>query len=518
LEQSQAQLTDFRRKEGLYSSRAQAVMDQTGRAELQLRQAELTGERQIFENLLDRLQAGEEGSRAAVLRTIGVSPSIVANPMIAGAYENLTTYQLQRDSLLTGPGALSRNNRDVEALDSLIVAAEVNLLALTESHIRSLDAQIGALAMVGARVDSAFQHLAATEPEEVRLMLRIEAIGEAAAELRSQFYTAGLAEAALVDEVTILDQALPGQFTGTGPGRSLFLGLLLGLLVGGAAAVVLDSANRSIRGRDEVERVLQVRGLGVIPAISADGSKLRLKLPGSMWSGTALRPAQGSTELVAATAVHSPGAEAYRSVRTNLGYWSDAGGARSVMVTSPSSGEGKTMTAANLAVTFAHQGLRVLLIDADLRRARLHKIFELPREPGLADVLSSSLSPAEAIRQTSVAGLCLLPAGGTLAVSAADLLSGDAMRMLIDALSGDFDIVVVDSPPVLLTADAPILATQVDDVLLIVRAGQTDRETAQYAIHQLVSIGANVAGAVLNDPDSMLNGASAYGAGVYAQV
>jgi polysaccharide biosynthesis transport protein len=518
LEETQAQLTDFRRREGLYSSRSQAVMDQVGRAELQLREAELTADRQVYHRLLERLQDQEGGARADVLRTIMVSPSIAANPVIARAYNSLITFQAQRDSLLTGTAALSRTNRDVQGLDSLIAAAEGNVLSLTAGHIRSLDAQIAALAMIGARVDSAFQHLATTEPEEIRLMLRMEAIGEAVTELRSRFYTAGMAEAALVDEVTILDQALPGQRAGTPPVRSLLVALLLGFLVGGAGAVVLDSANQSIRRRDDVERVLRIPGLGVIPPIrSGEGPRARLKLPSALRSGNGVGPREGSRELVAANAVHSAGAEAYRSVRTNLAYAQGLQRPRSIMVTSPSNGEGKTMTAANLAVTFAHQGKRVLLIDADLRRARLHAIFEVPREPGLGQVLSGTVAGAAAIRQTAVPGLFLLPAGGAIPVSAADVLAGDAVRALLERLDDEFDVVIVDSPPVLLTADAPIMATQVDGVLLVVRAGQTERETAQYAIHQLASVGADILGAVLNDPDATLSGASAYEAGVYAR-
>lgn len=516
LEETQAQLTDFRRREGLYSSRSQAVMDQTGRAELQVRQAELMADRQIYMTLLERLRSGE-GNRPDVLRTIMVSPTIATNPVIANAYEVLVARQTQRDSLLSGSAALSRTNRDVQGLDSLIASAEANVLALTAGHVRALDAQIAALEMIGVRVDSAFQHLAATEPEELRLMLRMEAIGEAVTELRSRFYTAGMAEAALVDDVTVLDQALAGQRAGTGPVRSLFVALLLGLLVGGAGAVVLDGTNQSIRRRDDVQRVLRIPELGVIPSIrSGEGGRTRLKLPLPVWSGNGVASIASPRELVAVNAVHSAGAEAFRTVRTNLAFSKTSSPPRSIMVTSPSAGEGKTVTAANLAVTFAHQGRRVLLVDADLRRPRIHEIFHVSRADGLGDVLTGALPAERAIHGTAIKGLSLLPAGNQPQVSAADLLAGDAFRRILQEIGDRFDVVVVDSPPVLLTADAPILATQVDGVLLVVRAGQTERETGQYALYQLASVGAQILGAVLNDPDALLTGSKSYPSGVYA--
>jgi capsular exopolysaccharide synthesis family protein len=172
------------------------------------------------------------------------------------------------------------------------------------------------------------------------------------------------------------------------------------------------------------------------------------------------------------------------------------------MVTSPSGGEGKTTTAANLAVAFAHQGQRVLLVDCDLRHPRLHAMFALPREPGIVDVVEGSAELETCIRETEVDRLSLLSAGRAPLRSAADILTRDVLRALLDRVGVEFDLVIVDSPPVLLTADAPILATQVDGVLLVVRAGQTERDSAQYAVQQLGALGATVVGAVLNDSNS----------------
>ena len=201
----------------------------------------------------------------------------------------------------------------------------------------------------------------------------------------------------------------------------------------------------------------------------------------------------------------SIGIEAFRNLRTSL-IWSDGGEAlKSLVVTSAAPGEGKTLTAANLAVTLAYDGLRVLLVDCDIRRPRVHGLFRMPRSPGLMELLTAArtsdtgMSPEEAIRETSVAGLSVLTCGA-LPSNAANLLSGTRMRALLQELQEHYDIIVLDTPPVLATADAGIVASLTDGVLLVVRAGSTDRNAAQRAYQQLANVGARVVGTVLNDP------------------
>jgi capsular exopolysaccharide synthesis family protein len=199
----------------------------------------------------------------------------------------------------------------------------------------------------------------------------------------------------------------------------------------------------------------------------------------------------------------SIGIEAFRNLRTSL-IWSDGGEAlKTLVVTSAAPGEGKTLTAANLAVTLAYDGLRVLLVDCDIRRPRVHGLFHLPRAPGLMELLTASSAPGAprlpAIRDTSVVGLSILPCGA-LPSNAANLLSGTRMKVLLQELREQYDIIVLDTPPVLATADAGIVASLTDGVLLVVRAGATDKNAAQRACQQLANVGARVIGTVLNDP------------------
>jgi capsular exopolysaccharide synthesis family protein len=205
--------------------------------------------------------------------------------------------------------------------------------------------------------------------------------------------------------------------------------------------------------------------------------------------------------LVTVHDARSSGAEAYRTLRTNLIFSQAVQSLNTLVVTSGSPAEGKTTTAANLAVSFAQQGMRVLIVDCDLRRARLHKMFGVPREPGLTECVLGQFEHEAVTRSTSVPGLYILPSG-LLPPNPSELLGGEKMKNTLQALSGAFDLVILDTPPLLAASDAAILSTLADGVVLVVRAGVTESEAAQQAMQQLASVGARVIGAVLNDPDA----------------
>jgi capsular exopolysaccharide synthesis family protein len=147
---------------------------------------------------------------------------------------------------------------------------------------------------------------------------------------------------------------------------------------------------------------------------------------------------------------------------------------------------------------YALEGKRVLLIDCDLRRPRLHQVFRVPRSPGVAQVLREDIGPAAAVRDTFFHGLSFLPAGRDTG-GITDYIGSDRMRALLAALSDHFDMIIIDTPPVLAVADTVALAPLVDGVLLVVGAGTTDRHAVEQALGQLGSTGARVVGAVLND-------------------
>jgi non-specific protein-tyrosine kinase len=199
---------------------------------------------------------------------------------------------------------------------------------------------------------------------------------------------------------------------------------------------------------------------------------------------------------------HSPAAEAYRTLRTNLHFATLDAPAKTIVVTSPSSGEDKSLAAANLAVVLAQAERRVALVDADLRRPSLHALLEAPPEPGLAEVLAggAAVDVNAVVQRTGVPGLMLLP-GGRATGNPSDLLDSSRMKAVLSALGEQADIVLLDAPPVLSASDAAILASQSDGVVLVITAGKTRRDQAQSAKEALLRARARLLGAVmLNGP------------------
>jgi capsular exopolysaccharide synthesis family protein len=252
---------------------------------------------------------------------------------------------------------------------------------------------------------------------------------------------------------------------------------------------------------------MQIPVLSVIPRISiaSDGGRPLRRLSakfvarnGSGDHGVADASGRVGYAQTAAGFMSPAGSEAFRLLRSSLKWTQRDGAAKTLAVSSALPEEGKTTTSANLAVVYALEGKRVLLVDCDLRRPRLHKVFRVPQSPGLAQVLRAGLDPATAVRDTSFQGLSFLPSGReTDAI--ADFLGSDRMRGLLADVSEHFDVIIIDTPPVLGVADAVALAPLVDGVLMVVGAGTTDRHAVEQALSQLASVGARVVGAVLND-------------------
>lgn len=195
----------------------------------------------------------------------------------------------------------------------------------------------------------------------------------------------------------------------------------------------------------------------------------------------------------------SPIAEAYRTLRTNLEFSNLDKSLRTILVTSASAEEGKSTTLANLAVTIAQSGKRVVLVDADLRRPTQHQIFNLKAGPGLSDMVrEDSILANPPLQETSVPNLKVL-SSGPLPPNPAEILGSKRMSDILTALLEQADVVLLDAPPVLAVTDAAVLSSKVDGVVLVISAGKTKRENAHRAQTQLEKINARILGAVLNN-------------------
>jgi Mrp family chromosome partitioning ATPase/uncharacterized protein involved in exopolysaccharide biosynthesis len=566
LSQAQEGLTGFRSRRRLVSSADKLARQQVDLMNLDARRGELQADRRVFGSLVERLQAADDSARTEQLYTLAYTPEIATDPIVGKVFQQLLGYQARLDSLTSGPNKSSATNPDVVQLRQMVKASQADLTRAARARLVSIQDRLAALQDLRARSAGEIASMPVQEAEEARLGQRVSALADFSNQLRLEYQKARMSEALAAADVEIVDLAtLPYQPTGVPWWFKAALATVFGLVVGTVISVLLEQKNHSIRGPEELEEVLHVRGLGVIPPVmEAIAGEEALALGGPTDENEALlRRARG---LVADSPVWpSVGAEAFRLLYSSLTQgWGDR--TRTILVTSVAPLEGKTMVAANLAVTFAREGARVLLIDCDLRRPRLHKLFRVSRAPGLVDLLRpaptsqpdahgddesrplqhaySMLSdvarpyepptaddggpaaavngnghrPATAspigaerpasfrnIRETSSPGLWLLPCGA-LRRSTTETLKASAVRTLLGEFANEFDVIILDTPPALASADAVILAPVANDVLLVVRAAHTDREAVDRARQQLSDAGGNVIGAVLNDPEGKVAG------------
>ncbi|KGK91250.1 capsular biosynthesis protein [Desulfosporosinus sp. HMP52] len=196
----------------------------------------------------------------------------------------------------------------------------------------------------------------------------------------------------------------------------------------------------------------------------------------------------------------SPISEAYRTLRTNVQFTGVDTKTKKIMITSSGPREGKSTTVANLAVSIAQSGKTVLVIDADLRNPTQHKLFELGNFEGLSTFLVQDEQNKDFIKETEVPGVKVLT-GGPIPPNPAELVGSQRMKRLIEEVSEQFDMVLIDTPPIIAVTDAAVLAQEVDGVILVLASGEVNKEYAQRAKDQLDKVGAKILGAVINKAD-----------------
>ena len=305
--------------------------------------------------------------------------------------------------------------------------------------------------------------------------------------------------------IHIIDSArLPGGRFNLSMKKNLQSAVPLGLILGLAAIFFLEYMDRSIKSPEDLERMTKFASLGVIPAAGSITKQYGFRY-GYGRSGPALRAVddQGDKpagiELIPHIDARSPVSEAYRAFRTSL-LLASASSPKVIVITSSFAREGKTTTSANLATVLAQMGKPVLLVDADLRRPRLQKVFHGKMNLGLVNYLAANIPLDDIIQPTEVTNLAVILSGPT-PPNPSELLASDRMKHLIEEIRGRFAYVIFDSPPVLAVTDAVVLAANADGVVLCVHGGHTPREMVQRSAERLRQANIPVLGAILNNLD-----------------
>lgn len=256
------------------------------------------------------------------------------------------------------------------------------------------------------------------------------------------------------------------------------LAMIVGLMLAIGTIFLIEALDDTIRGPDDITRTLKLPILGLI-----------------------LRHETQNGQLVTIEQPRAPIAESFRSLRTNLQYASVDFPIRTLLVTSPSPSDGKTTIASNLGIVLAQSGRRVVLVDADLRRPRVHKVFNLSNRSGMSNVfVQSPLSLDGSLQKTEIENLFVMPSG-EMPPNPSELLGSGKMFEILSLIREQTDVTIIDSPPVMAVTDSAVLAPRVDGVLLVVKPGVTKLAVAAQAVEQLSRVNANILGVVLNEVD-----------------
>jgi capsular exopolysaccharide synthesis family protein len=300
--------------------------------------------------------------------------------------------------------------------------------------------------------------------------------------LLQRYKEIGVAGGVTTNNMSVVDRAdIPGGPYKPSLSLNLMLATFFGLALGVILALFFEYLDDTLKTTDDVEKQLGLPVLGIIPKLTDTTPRQALENQRSAFT------------------------EAYRSVRTALQFSTASGVPRTLLVTSSVPGEGKSTTAFTLAHNFAQLGKRVLLIDADLRNPSLHRTLGLDNEAGLSNCLAGAAKPQDVIRTQSEANLDVMTSG-PLPPNPAELLSGPKMLALLTVAMSKYDQIIVDGPPTMGIADAPILSHIAKGTLLIVDAGRTRRDVARGSVKRLRAAHAHLLGALLTKCDGRMGG------------
>ncbi len=435
--------------------------------------------------------------------------SSIANPNKLSYESQLAAYDEKIDALRqkleeeSGKINVSSMVRDPFALSQDLVS---NLLE-TETHLKSLTAKIAALKEIVTDYENKLRNLPEKTLQLARLERRRKVLEEIFVMMTSKLEETKIQEAGQSKNVSIIDEAIePVAPVSPNKKMNFALGALIGLGLGIGLTFLKEYFDNSIKSIDEVEKY-GFNLLGTIPTIERDRLERKLE---SKWESLEFDEGRKiESRLITHLDPKSPISEAYRTLRTNIQFSKVENSLKTILVTSSGPKEGKSTTVANLAITFAQMGSRVLLVDTDLRRPVIHSIFGLEKDIGVTNYMMGA-SPYEQIFKKTFLENLKVVTSGILPPNPSELLGSQKMEQLIEKFKKDFEIILFDSPPVIAVTDAAILSTKLDATFVVISAGHTNRDAVRRAKSLLDNVNARLIGALLNNVNVQSNYGSTY--------
>lgn len=444
-----------------------------------------------LENLPDTVNVTViQNTQLLAIKVTGSDPERVAS--IANTLVTVFSEQLQADQAARYADSKQNLTDKMNVLDQQIQTTSGDL-AIVEQKIQDDNTTLTALfgqdttkftqAELDQRaslIQQTQSNLQSKENEQTQLQTSLESSRASYSVLVQSYESIRLAESQSSSGILLEDPAVsPEKPIQPQPIRSGMLAGVVGLMLGAGIVFLIEYLDDSLRDPQEITRKWGIPILGMIVTFNA----------------------QNGDELITEKQPRAPVSEAFRSLRTNLQFASIASPIHTLLVTSPSPQDGKTTIVGNLACVFAQGGHNVVIVDADLRKPRVHKVFQLQNRLGLTEQF---IHPQEnldgAIQPTEVKNLHVLTSG-SIPPNPSELLGSQRMEEIVQALKAQYELVIIDTPPALVVTDANVLANRTDGVLLVISPKLTKRSAIKFAVEQLAQVNANIVGVVLNGVD-----------------
>jgi len=506
LDEARRAIREHKQRTGTFnlSDQGEAQADELARltAEVGQARAELGAVRAQLRSLQDAARRADT--------TLVASRTIAQNPLVEKLKAGIADLEVQRSALAA---EYTDNSRPVRELDARLAAArrrlegQVSKVVTSEQHnvnpvrqalvqesarlqalAQAAEARTGGLTRFLNQQQAAMKQLPEEEYRLAHLTTNANVLESTYVMLNEKHQTLQISEQARLASASIVSPArVPLDPVSPNKRLNLALACIVGVLLAIGAALAIDYIDDSIHSADEVTALTQWPVLGHVPIVDSEAQRLVAHIDQR----------------------HSGLVESYRMLRSNITFAALDEPLRSMLVTSAGMGEGKTLTACNLATVMAHDGKNVILVDSDLRRPAIHRAFGLANETGFTSVVLGGATLDEALQATEVPGLSILTSG-PLPPNPPEVLNSARGRQVIEAIKQRADMVVFDSPPAAALTDAQVLSSSTDGVLLVVASQETTRPMFQRAKVILDHAGANVLGAVLNKLDPAKDGYGDY--------